>query len=240
MTMVDIRPHQANDYQSLPDMDTTDVGVLDSQDRACLDELGRFLVERGENERFGVTLLHSHFPISDDEIFVEVADHAARKLVMSPRTAPESRDVSPITVQLLPREQGGQVHAIGLEYATQDAFQDAIPVGDEDAKTLSGLAEILERRHSLGRFGVRLIHDPLALCDDELLLETCDLDARFLDSAAASIDDHRVADSVETFWRWTLEPVTGPNGAVAAQVCRHKCVKACLKDGDRHVKGDHS
>ncbi len=42
--MLTIRDHDVEDYVALRDMDATDVGMLSEDDRACLDELGDYLV----------------------------------------------------------------------------------------------------------------------------------------------------------------------------------------------------
>jgi hypothetical protein len=45
--------------------------ALDDNDWACLDEIGELLIGKGANDRLGITLLHSHFPVDDAEIMVE-------------------------------------------------------------------------------------------------------------------------------------------------------------------------
>jgi hypothetical protein len=42
--MLTMRDHGVEDYEVLRDMDATDVGDLRDDDRACLDELGQYLV----------------------------------------------------------------------------------------------------------------------------------------------------------------------------------------------------
>ena len=70
--MLQIRDHGVADYTALLDMDDTDVGVLTDDDRACLDELGAYLVTT-ESWQLAVWLLHKHFEPADREIFVERA-----------------------------------------------------------------------------------------------------------------------------------------------------------------------
>ena len=59
--MLTMRDHDVEDYVALRDMDATDVGVLSEDDRACLDELGHYLVLTDAFERFAIWLLHKHF-----------------------------------------------------------------------------------------------------------------------------------------------------------------------------------
>ena len=53
-TMLLIRDHGVEDYTEVLDMDTTDVGALSEDDRACLDELGEYLVTTESWQRFAV------------------------------------------------------------------------------------------------------------------------------------------------------------------------------------------
>ena len=59
--MLRIRDHGVDDYTALRNIGTTDVGVLRDDDRACLDEIGHFLVLHDEWHRFAIWLLHKYF-----------------------------------------------------------------------------------------------------------------------------------------------------------------------------------
>lgn len=67
-------------YKDLADIDT--VPSLDDDDMACLSDIRDVLLKHGKLERFGVNLLHSHFPIKEDEVLVETCDDEARTLTM--------------------------------------------------------------------------------------------------------------------------------------------------------------
>jgi hypothetical protein len=58
--------------------------ALDDNDWACLDEIGELLIGKGANDRFGITLLHSHFPVDDAEIMVEEPNVAERRFTLRP------------------------------------------------------------------------------------------------------------------------------------------------------------
>ena len=58
--MLQMRDHGVEDYTALLDMDATDVGVMTEDDRACLDELGEYLVTTESWQRYAVWLLHKH------------------------------------------------------------------------------------------------------------------------------------------------------------------------------------
>lgn len=64
--------------------DIHDVKPFSDQDHACLNAVRDVLAQFGCLDRFGVSLLHKHFEMADDEILVEQVDDVARKLVTKP------------------------------------------------------------------------------------------------------------------------------------------------------------
>jgi hypothetical protein len=64
-----------------------DVNSLSPDDEACLDEIRDVLGRHGRQNKFGVALLHYHFPIGDDEILVEHCDTKNR--ILTVRTVPQ-------------------------------------------------------------------------------------------------------------------------------------------------------
>jgi hypothetical protein len=70
-------------FAGLPDV--SDVHDLDDADRACLDDLRAALERHGRQSRFGITLLHSHFPVTADEVLIEECDPITRTLTIQPR-----------------------------------------------------------------------------------------------------------------------------------------------------------
>jgi hypothetical protein len=67
-------------YRDLADIDA--VPALNDDDMACLSDIRDILRKHGKLDRFGVNLLHSHFPIAEDEVLVEACDDEARTLTM--------------------------------------------------------------------------------------------------------------------------------------------------------------
>jgi hypothetical protein len=80
--MVNTLVMQPMDWASLSDID--DVEPVGVDDTACLQELYAVLKRHGKHERFGVTLLHKHFPVNDDEVMLEHIDSANRRLELRP------------------------------------------------------------------------------------------------------------------------------------------------------------
>jgi hypothetical protein len=65
-------------------LDITEVRPLDESDLPVLDELREVLERHGALDRFGLNLLHDHFPVADDEVLVEVCDTEQRTLTIRP------------------------------------------------------------------------------------------------------------------------------------------------------------
>lgn len=61
-----------------------DVEPIGDADAACLEEVRQVLLRHGRAERFGVSLLHSHFDLSDDEVLLETTDLDRREHLVRP------------------------------------------------------------------------------------------------------------------------------------------------------------
>jgi hypothetical protein len=57
---------------------------LDATDAACFAELRKVLEKHGKLDRFGVTLIHRHFHLDEDECFIESVDVDERVLTVRP------------------------------------------------------------------------------------------------------------------------------------------------------------
>lgn len=80
---------------ALPQLrDIDEVEPLGPQDKACVDEVRAVLARYDALQRFGLTLLHDHFPVADDEVLVEEIDVESRILVSRPeKISPDDRAV---------------------------------------------------------------------------------------------------------------------------------------------------
>jgi hypothetical protein len=231
--MLTMRDHGVEDYAGMRDMDGTDVGVLGEDDRACLDELGRYLAATDAWQRFGIWLLHKHFEPAPGEVFVERAIRAPRKTETKPieRSAFCEQGLATTAIRFDNPVSPG-VGVVGMEFAEPDDFGATAPLGDADEAVLAGIAERLQSHGKTERFGVRLIRNPLELSEDELLLETCDSANRTLHcdvSERGAI--HADANIIETTWRWRV--VQGK----AAPIVMRECTAGCTQVGEGHDIG---
>lgn len=106
---------------------------------------------------------------------------------------------------------------------------DIEPVSDADRVCLDEVRAVLARHGHLDRFGLTLLHDHFALEDSELLVETCDSDARTLTIAPEVVD---AADPgfrlIATNWRFSPE-----GDVIAGLVCKVGCF---VDMKDKHKK----
>jgi hypothetical protein len=69
-------------WNDLPDIDQTE--PFGAEDEPCLRELRQVLEKHGRTHRFGIALLHSHFPMTEGEMLLEHIDSANRVLRTEP------------------------------------------------------------------------------------------------------------------------------------------------------------
>jgi hypothetical protein len=224
--MLTMRDHDVADYAALRDMDATDVAVLDAADRACLDELGHYLVSNDAWWRFSIWLLHKHFEPVSGELFVERVSSAPR----GTETRPVQRcstDLDATSLRFDPEVRSG-VGVIGMEYTDSANLGCTAPLCDDDETVLVGIAKRLRAHGKTERFGVRLIRDPLGLWEDEVLVENCDIAHRRLHCSVEKRDGVH-AGSIETTWNWR------PAGRDAMQYCSMMC--GYDGNGNHYIEG---
>ena len=232
--MLTMRDHGVQDYETLHDMDATDVGVLGEDDRACLDELGQYLVATDAWQRFAIWLLHKHFEPASGEVFVERAIAKPRRIETTPndRSAFSTPRLNATAIRFDPSVSSG-VCVVGMEFAEPADFGATEPLSADDEAVLAGIAERLQAHGKIERFGVRLIRNPLGLSAHELLVETCDSEQRTLYSDVSERGLVVAPKTIETTWRWRV--VQGTGEPTVMQECQAQCVAAVAEGHDiRH------
>jgi hypothetical protein len=226
--MLTVRPHSSLDYAKLPNIDTSNVGTLTERDLACLDSVGNCVVQADAQERFGVSLLHSHFPIRSDEIVVEEAHFNEGFLTVRPiRNAPPNLLATTVCFDVVD-PVNEEIQLVGLEFAPEEVLAGVSPLNDADRDLLTKIARILHRDEKTRRFGIRLLHNPLKL-DKRVLLETCDSIGRILTCRCTDEDDPSFTQSIATVFRWETGNEAGlAIGQECMQFCRR--VQACNID----------
>jgi hypothetical protein len=227
-----LRDHTVEDYANLRDMDASDVAVLDEADRACLDELGEYLVSNDAWRRFAIWLLHKHFEPSAGEVFVESVTTAPRGTQTTLLERCGAPDLSATSMRFDPGISSG-VGVIGMGFAHPAEFGSIASLRPDDEAALAGIAERLWARGKIERFGVRLIRNPLGLSEDEVLVETCDIAQRTLRCGVGARDV--VTNTVETTWEW--KPGLSKTGPTVHRYCINQCT---LDSGNNHYTSGHT
>jgi hypothetical protein len=219
--LLTLRHHNSQDYARLPDIDSSDAGIISLGDQACLDEIGSCLLRAKANTRFGATLLHSHFKISDDELLLEEALVDEHLITLRPiRNHSSTIFATNVCVDDI-NTSNGELRLIGLEFTSHQTLAGVAPIDGSDLDILTSLSEILQRHNKAKRFGVRLLHDPLNL-GEAALLETCDPVYRVLTSQSET-NAPLFARSIPTVFRWEEAPVARDEGFVITQGCMQFC-----------------
>ncbi len=218
--MLTLRDHNVEDYATLRDMDTTDVAVLDESDRACLDELGHYLVSTDAWQRFAIWLLHKHFNPDIGEVFAESVSTAPRGTRTTLVQRCSATGLNATSMRFDPDVSAG-VGLIGMEFADPNDFGSTSSVNPDDEAAMTGIAERLRAHGKSERFGVRLIRDPLGLSENEVLVETCDIAQRTLHCGVGERDGLSAANNVETTWLW--KPHLSKAGPKPHRYCTMQC-----------------
>jgi hypothetical protein len=229
LAMLVMRDHGVEDYVALRDMDATDVGQLREDDRACLEELGQYLVTTDAWQRFGIWLLHKHFNPESGEVFVEQIAHSPRGTKTSPidRSAFGTQGLSATAIRF--DDQADVAGVVGMEFAEPDDFGDTEPLSDDDETILAGIAKRLAAHDKTERFGVRLIRNPLGLSENELLHETSDSTDRAMNCTVGDRSEVLVEQNIiQTAWKWRV--VHGGPETIVMQ----ECTAGCVRVGEGH------
>lgn len=235
-----VRPHTAADYAVLPDIDAPGVASLTTHEQKCLDDIGMFLCRNQSHGRFGVSLLHSHFPVMEDELFLETSNPQLQTLLtrLIPAQTIKQQGGFPVNLRFSPTSSS-DLEMIGLEYTLPEATYPIAPVGADDVVVLEGVKQILNSHECLDRFGVRLLNRDLECFDDEVFLETCHRDKRELHCAMTARADQQVANATQTFWAWERVdcPASDGDSEVVMQTCSRSCVRVCSVDPSSGIHG---
>lgn len=65
-----------------------------------------------------------------------------------------------------------------MQWSSLTHIADVKPIGDHDAACLEDIRKVLQKHDALSRFGVTLLHSHFDLQDDEMMLETTNLENR--------------------------------------------------------------
>ena len=71
-----------------------------------------------------------------------------------------------------------QIIMESMQWGTLKHISDVKPIGESDAECLEEIRRVLQKHNCLRRFGLSLLHNHFELGDDEMMLETTDMEKR--------------------------------------------------------------
>ena len=114
-----------------------------------------------------------------------------------------------------------------LLYANMPDSEDVTGLSDADVPCLEELRDVLKKYGFLNRFGIALLHKHFPLEENEVLVETCDVEKRELLLRPVKVEDAQEFSALETMWCLT-------DGRVLAK-CRIECVFVDGEHSNKHV-----
>lgn len=149
--------HPLSVWSRLADIEEVE-GALGPRDRAFLRQVGRVLADHGAAGRFGITLLHSHFPVARDEALVEGVGEDGKLI-----TQVMPLDIAEGDAAIVPRcwmfaddcATDGREELSVLTWSRRDHLPQK-PLSSEDHGLIAELARLFRARGMTGRFGMAL------------------------------------------------------------------------------------
>jgi hypothetical protein len=171
---------------------------------ACL---GHVIVRHKLHDRLGISLLHKHFDLNNDEILLRHIDKGHNCAYMEP-----AKQASAATPYLWKPVRGpeGQWSFFPLEYLqTQDKASTPGSYLTGLSPFLVEIADTLESLQVLDLFSIAEANiTSIRLQPDEILVETTDSKKRRLDLKPVPDADVNIDEVTETFWMFS--PIDGP------------------------------
>ncbi|MGI8908373.1 MAG: hypothetical protein ACR2IE_18015 [Candidatus Sumerlaeaceae bacterium] len=120
-----------------------------------------------------------------------------------------------------------------LSYNDLPDIHEVSPLTDQERECLDAVRDVLYKHRCADRFGVMLLHNHFHLSDDEILVESCDMENRVLIAKPQKASEFDQARVIETNWRFVT---SGKDGQA-----ERRCVAVCQNDGaGQHIGQDHN
>ncbi len=178
----------------------------DEEDGACFATLQQVFTRYGMCDRFAVTLLHTHFPVFQNEVLIESPDLEERIVITEVAL---SRDVGCVSCswRLMEKNSGEHEFVPNQYVALSPQFEGAgFHLTSIDNEFFTAVATTLKTHNAERRFGLRFQFPFLRPRLGEYVLERTDPDNRILEFTFENESDFDPASSIET--TWVFVPIT--------------------------------
>ena len=197
--------------------------------------VGNVFVRHSVHERFGLSLLHKHFDLSDDEIILRKVNVKRRIVSMFPRKGQRNAVAYLWKVSASKRNHW---EFFPLEFLGPEADENASSGPTEElAPFLCEVAEALADLDLLDVFGIATTDiRGIPITENELMIETTDPVKRLLTVKPYLHSDVKMEGLTETFWTFTpgensddLEAALACTGTHCHNHCRSHCRGHCVR-----------
>jgi hypothetical protein len=138
-----ILPYTSQHYNSLPSIAEAGSSLTPTDIALLTSTIGQVCIKHNVQKYFGITLLHNHFPLSDNEMLVSIGSVAVPWKTTS--RAPELRDIKGSSWRFT--DQGIVPYEFAYDVDSRVDLSDFLPF-------LSELRIVLERLDLMGKLGV--------------------------------------------------------------------------------------
>lgn len=195
-------------------MDT--VRFCPEADHILLLRISQAAEELGVQDKFVVTLLHTHFLLSEDEMIVEEIDIDKRTIY---KKAVKKSTITGYSFPMNWRlEERG---CIALEHSVSSSEYDEPILTKRDFLFFERVSGILAETKQLNRFGLAMVPSKLFDPRQEILLEDSDLEQRLLESKVYRSEYASESSSIETAW------ILRSDHFITAARCRERSASRC-------------
>lgn len=120
-----------------------------------------------------------------------------------------------------------ELHMRGLQINELPDISAVAEFNALDTACLTELREVIRRHGLTQKFGIALLHRHFELADDEVLLETCDVEGRSLLTRPVRRSEIQAGQNVTTLWKFVAD-----GEAVDSE---RECEQVCPMHGTKHA-----
>lgn len=230
----EVRDYDVGVFQRLNEFGFARDCLEDNQDP--LNELGDIICLHGLHNRIGISLLHKHFEISDNEFVVrEFVDNAS---YIKPWKVDQQSSPSPYLWKA--EINGDRAMYYPLEFCDypdhlkNEARRD-VEIFNRSSAFLTAFANKLDDLGLIEIFGLMSLRsrDGLVLEEGETLLETTDEERRILTLRPAQLSEIKGLDTTQTLWIYRPAPLR-VGAVIAGATCAVHCAGHCFAHHTGH------
>lgn len=197
-------------------------------------DLGDVFVKHKVHEQYGLSLLHKHFDLFENEYLIRTLELRHGIAYMNP--VPRHTRAVPYLWRAS-RGPGGQWQFFPLEFLAQREEGAGQAAGFERLGAfMLEIGEKLESLNLLDVFGIATTNILTLPCnDDQILVETTDSQKRLLTVQAEARADVNLRELTETLW--TFRPGDDFVDLSTVAKCKNHCFGHCKNHCKQHCKG---